>query len=176
MTEVQIRYHRPPDRIDVYVQRWVADLSGYRITLLESYPADRPLRVDDRPVLEPGAPALWFTVPDAWHDVGRFHLLDESFTGYYANIIAPPQIDGPVWHIHDLCLDLWVGIDGRTEVLDRDEFDRAVKRGWIDAEAAEGARQELERLQELARAGRWPPALIRDYDLNRARSTLADEA
>ena len=38
---------------------------------------------------------VWTTYRgDVWHDVGRFHLADGTFTGYYANILTPVGIDG----------------------------------------------------------------------------------
>ena len=58
--------------------------------------------------LERGSDAVWFTFPGLWHDIGRFHRSDGTFTGIYANILTPPLIqpDG-VWHTTDLFLDLW---------------------------------------------------------------------
>ncbi|NIU73719.1 MAG: DUF402 domain-containing protein, partial [Gammaproteobacteria bacterium] len=76
--------------------------------------------------------------------MGRFHLRDDTFTGYYVNLIAPPEIRGGTWHMIDLFLDLWVEPQGRAyHVLDRDEFDEAVDRGWLDTATARRARQEL---------------------------------
>ena len=88
-------------------------------------------------IYEPGAAIVWFVFPDVWHDLGRFHLEDGTFTGYYVNLITPVQIDGTTWRMFDLCLDLWIGADGRFQVLDQDEFDEAVDRCWIDPATAE---------------------------------------
>lgn len=165
---VEIRYHRPPDRSDLYRQRLIVDRPDCKITLLEPY-TDPPLRIGRRVVLESGAPILWFTFPETWHDIGRFYLRDETFTGYYTNIIAPPVLGDETWEIWDLFLDLWIDRDGRITVLDRDEFDEAVDRGWIDRGTAERARRELARVASLAAADRWPPVVVREVDLTRAR-------
>lgn len=171
MTSVQIHYRRPPDRLSVFEQELVVDREDCKITLHESPPPDSTLAVGDRTIFQPGAPIVWFVFPGGWHDVGRFHLLDGTFTGYYANLIAPPKIDGRTWHMFDLCLDLWVPSDGTAvAVLDGDEFDEAVDRGWIGPDTADRARLELEGLIAATRAGDWPPAVVREHDLRRIRS------
>ena len=53
----------------------------------------RPTVVNGRAVLEPGAPVVWFTFPGRHHDIGRFHTADGTFTGCYANILTPVQLD-----------------------------------------------------------------------------------
>lgn len=175
MKQIELHYHRPPDRHDIYVQTLVADRPDCKVTLLHEYPGDEPLRVRDRIVLEPGAPVVWYVFPAAWHDVGRFHLRDGSFTGYYTDIIAPPRISGDRWEIYDLFLDIWVGAAGDTTVLDVDEFDEAVDRGWIDSETAARARGELGRILDRAGHGDWPPPVVRDLDLMSARAAIGPE-
>ncbi len=170
---IEIHYLRPPGRLQVYVQELVVDEPDLKITLADDYPSDVPVRVGERTVLEQGAPIVWFVLPGEWYDLGLFHLNDGTFTGYYTNFIAPARLEASTWELHDLCLDLWLGSDGHLEVLDREEFDEAVKRRWIDAPAARRASQELERVLGEAKAGRWPPARIRGIDLARVRSILA---
>ncbi len=175
MPHVEIHYRRPPDRLDVFVQRLVVDRADCKITLHDPATLDAELHVDDRLIYEPGAAIVWFVFPGAWYDVGRFHLSDGTFTGYYANLITPVEIKGHVWTMHDLCLDLWVGPDGSFQVLDRDEFDEAVDQGWIDSATAHHARETLDRLTAAVREGRWPPAIVAAHDLRRVRALSADD-
>src|SRR5690606_32387535 len=120
---VEIHYHRPPDRIEIFRQTVVDEQPGYVVTYLDSAAIGNALTVDDRPILEPGAPVVWFTFPDAWFDVGRFHLRDGTFTGYYANVLTPVRMEGDRWETTDLFLDVWAGADGSVALLDEDEFE-----------------------------------------------------
>jgi predicted RNA-binding protein associated with RNAse of E/G family len=170
--QIELHYHRPPDRHDIYVQTLVLDRPDCKVTLLDAYPGPEPLLVAGRPVLEPGAPIVWYVFPGAWYDVGRFHLRDGSLTGYYTDIIAPARLSGDHWEIYDLFLDLWIGPSGDPTVLDRDEFDEAVDRGWIDTATGERARRELERILDRAGRADWPPPVVREIDLASARAAI----
>lgn len=174
MPQIEIHYRRPPARLDVFTQELVVDRPDLKVTLHERPPVATPLQVGERVIFEPGAAIVWFVFPDRWYDLGRFHLRDDTFTGYYVNLIAPPQIHGRVWHMYDLFLDVWVEPDAAAfQVLDRDEFDEAVDRGWLDTATAQRARQELQALANRIRQGRWPPKAVREIDLAYVRRRLA---
>ncbi|HEX7052267.1 MAG TPA: DUF402 domain-containing protein [Longimicrobiales bacterium] len=171
---VHIHYHRPPDRHDIFVQRLVHRTAGVIVTFLERTPLPRPIEIGGRIALEDGAPAIWFTFPGAWHDIGRFHRADGTFTGIYANILTPVRFEGPdTWSTTDLYLDVWLEPDGRAALLDEDEFARAAGHGWIDAEIAGAARAEAERILARARRNAWPPAVVREWTLERVHRHLA---
>lgn len=137
-----------------------------------------PTVVDGRVVLERRSPVVWFTFPGAWHDIGRFHTPDGRFTGYYANILTPvevlkPEAGADVWRTTDLCLDVFVTPGGDAHVLDRDDLDRAVQEGWIDPELGETAEREARRLVAAAGGGEWPPPIVHEWTLARARAIAA---
>ena len=138
------------------------------VTLSEAMEFDPPMRIDGHVALETGSSVVWFTFPGEWYDVGSFHLADGTFTGFYANVLTPPEIDGRVWHTTDLYLDVWVSADGNVRLLDEDEFDEAVARGLVDKDTARRARDEADRLLTQARDGSWPPAVAREWSLKRA--------
>lgn len=170
MAIVDIHYHRPPDRRDVFHQELVHRTPDVVVTYLEDTPMDRPLRVDGHVVLEAGSPVVWFTFPGAWHDIGRFHTTDGRYTGTYANILTPVRfLDTDTWETTDLFLDVFVTPAGEAFLLDSDELDRAVGEGWIDTALAAAARREADRLLALARDGLWPPAVAEAWTLDRAR-------
>lgn len=170
MADVRIHYHRPPDRSETYVQRLVARTSDVVITLNDRTALRRPVMVDGRVVLENGSPVVWFTFPGAWYDIGSFHLADGTFTGYYANILTPVRfLDGDAWETTDLFLDVWLEPGGEAALLDEDEFEEAVERGWLDAATAAAARAEAERILHHARGNAWPPAPVEEWTLDRAR-------
>lgn len=170
---VEIRYRRLPDREEVFRQRLVEDAGEYVVTHLPAVALPRAVEVAGTPVLEPGAAVVWFTYPGRWYDIGRFHLADGTFTGSYANVLTPVEMDGLSWSTTDLCLDVWMGRDGRVEVLDEREFADAVEAGWIDTATATAARETAETLALLARHGDWPPEHVRHWTLERAVDALA---
>lgn len=136
---------------------------------------ERPTRVGGRTVLEADSPVVWHTFPGARHDIGRFHTPEGALTGFYANILTPveflpPAPDGAdVWRTTDLFLDVFLTPAGDVHLLDRDELDAAVGRKWLSEAEAAGAIREAERLVERARAGEWPPPIVTQWTVGRAR-------
>jgi predicted RNA-binding protein associated with RNAse of E/G family len=170
---VEIHYRRLPAREQCFRQAVLEDAGDRVVTFLASAELPGPVSVGGNVVLEPGSPVVWTTYRGLWHDVGRFHLADGTFTGTYANVLTPVQMDGARWTTTDLCLDVWMGAGGELRVLDEDELDHALGHGWISPETAARARQEAERLVDAARQGAWPPAHVAEWTLERARSVLA---
>ena len=148
------------------------DAGAYIVTLLPSAAIPKPVQVGEQIVLQPGSPVVWFTYPGRRYDAGRFHRADGTFTGVYANLLTPVEMNGTEWETTDLCLDVWAGADGTVEILDADEFAEAVQRGWIDSPTAEATRMQAEMLAADARQGAWPPAHIHHWTLERVRTTL----
>lgn len=169
---VRIKYRRPPGRLQIFEQRLVYDGPDVKVTLAESMSLEAPMRIGGDVVLERGSDIVWFTFPGAWHDIGRFHRTDGTFTGIYANILTPPALDGLDWDTTDLFLDVWVTPDGAVSLLDEDELDEALGREWIEAATAARARAEGERLVEEARAGEWPPPVVGAWTLERCRTEV----
>jgi predicted RNA-binding protein associated with RNAse of E/G family len=135
---------------------------------------ERPTTVGGTAVLERASPVVWFTFPGAWHDIGRFHTPAGRFTGLYANILTPVEV-GPddEWVTTDLFLDVFVTPAGAVHLLDEAELEDATARGWIDPALARAARTEADRLVRDAGAGRWPPPIVQEWPLARARDVIA---
>jgi len=169
---VRINYRRPPDRVQVFEQRLVHDAPDVKVTLAEDMPYEPPMRIEGSVVLELGSDVVWFTFPGIWHDVGRFHRADGTFTGLYANILTPPVLNDSEWDTTDLFLDVWMAPDGTTLLLDEEELDEAQGRELVSGEMATRAREEARRLVEGARAGTWPPPAVREWTLERCREVL----
>lgn len=167
--------------VDIHYRRLGRPEEVYRQRVLESGPAgivtfqpDTPIRaaltVGGATILEPGAPAIWFTFPELWHDIGLFHLADGTCTGLYANVLTPVEFAGPrSWTTTDLCLDVWVPPGGDAVVLDEADLDRAEGASLIDGPLAARAREEAEDLRFRHRAGTWPPPIVGEWSLERAR-------
>ncbi len=169
---VRIHYRRLPDNDRIYDQRVVHERDDVVVTISEPGAISAPVLVGGAPVLEPGSRAVWFTFPGRWHDIGRFHLADGTFTGIYANILTPPRIEGSVWHTTDLFLDVWIPAGGTVMLLDEDELAEALALAHIGEDLAQRAREEADRLMALAAVGSWPPPIVREWTLERI---VADE-
>lgn len=169
---VEIHYKRLPDRLDLFRQALVHEGAGYVVTLLDRAGVRRPVTVGERTILEPGAPVVWFTYPGAWHDVGRFHLADGTFTGFYANVLTPVVMRGDRWETTDLCLDVWADAEGPVTLLDAPDLEVAREAGWVDAATSARAEAEAASLLRAAREGSWPPPHVREWTLERARNAL----
>jgi uncharacterized protein len=171
---VDIHYTRLPDRVTVFRQEFVARQGDCVVTLMERTPLSAPVRAGERVILEADAPVVWFTFDGAWHDIGRFHTVAGEFTGCYANILTPViAANAFEWSTTDLCIDVFRHADGRVDILDDDELQHALDSGWIGAEVAARARQEAAELAGSAQRGEWPPAVVTDWSLERARAVLA---
>jgi len=180
---VEIHYHRPPDRTELFRQEWIEEEwienepAGI-VTFARALDRPRPLMIDGKVALEEGSDVVWFTFPGLWHDIGLFHRADGTLTGLYANILTPCRIEpGGRWWTTDLFLDLWIPA-GKAKgtlplLLDEAEWAEARERGWITPEMGDRAMEEALRLQVAAADGRWPPPIVnrwsRERILNRPR-------
>lgn len=169
---IDIHYLRPPDRKQVFTQHLISDDESVKITYARDLSFDPPIRIGGTVVLETGSEAIWFTFPGLWHDIGIFHRADGSVTGMYANILTPCVFEeGGVWRTTDLFLDIWIDPDGHVLVLDEEELDEAEEKGWVDPDTARRAREEARTLSEQAAAGLWPPKVVGEWTLARARES-----
>lgn len=170
----RIHYKRLPDDEQLFDQLVVLEREDVIVTLTDPIAMGAPMLVGGSPILEPGSRVVWFTFPGRWHDVGRFHRADGNFTGYYTNILTPPEIDGDVWHTTDLFLDLWLPAEGGVVLLDEDELADALGQGHLDAKLARRAEQEAEQVLAMVASGGWPPPVVREWTLERSLSAEAD--
>lgn len=192
---MDIHYRRPPGDERVFTQELVLDREDVKVTLARDVRFESPVTVAEEVILASGSDAVWFTFPGKWHDIGRFHLPDDTFTGIYANILTPPVFEAPsggplssqrvedpgsgqrsrdaavrsVWRTTDLFLDVWIPAGGSLAVLDRDQLEEAEERGWIGDEEARRARAEVDAICAAHADGAWPPPVVKTWTLERAR-------
>lgn len=168
---VDIHYMRLGRPTEVYRQRVLESGGGGIVTFQPDTPIGAPLKVGGVTILEPGAPVIWFTFPGLWHDIGLFHLADGTWTGLYANVLTPVEFDGPrSWTTTDLCLDVWVPPGGDAVVLDEADLAHAEEASLIDGALVLRARKEAADLCRGHRAGTWPPRIVGEWSLERARA------
>lgn len=167
----RIHYRRLPDDERIFEQVIVHEQDDVIVTLTGPLVIHKGPPAGAGPMLETGSRVVWFTFHDRWHDVGRFHAPDGTFRGYYGNILTPPEVSRSegvtTWRTTDLFLDVWWPVAGAAMLLDADEMEEALARGHIGAELAKRAREEANHLLALAAAGSWPPAVVKEWTLER---------
>jgi len=168
---ITFAYERPGKGSTVYDEWLLLDRPDVKVLLQESY-AGPDVTVRGATILEHGAQIIWFVFADAWHDIGRFYLSDDSFTGWYTNLCKPVRFDRDVWNGSDLFLDLWQPVTGDHVWLDEDELHLAVQSGLLDAATRKRIHNERSLIDLLAERGEWPPPIARDIDLTQARALL----
>ena len=172
---ISYHYRRPGRGETVFEETLVLDRPDVKVTLLNAYEG-RGVRAGTEVILEAGAPIVWFVFPGAWHNVGRFHLADGTFTGWYTNLCTPVQLGAGRWAGTDLFLDLWQPATGSPPLwLDEDEFRRAVASAVLDDALAARALEERDAIAARLPRGAWPPFVTRELDLGRARTLSATE-
>jgi predicted RNA-binding protein associated with RNAse of E/G family len=161
---LHLRYVRLPARIqemyDDLIYRSKRVIVGKsRITSPHSVLFDGQL------VMNAGFPIVYFELIGKWFNVIKIRDLKGRHTGYYCDISTPPKLlkDGSV-EITYLFLDLWVSPDFRHRVLDEDEMEEALKKGWISKQLYERARKELKKLVALVEKKEFPPRLVRQLE------------
>lgn len=168
-TPITLRYRRAGKPECVYQELLLIDRPDVKVLLLESQPGPEA-RVQDQVILGAGAPIVWYVFPEKWHEIGRFHLADGTFTGWYTNFIKPVEIQGTMWSVTDLFLDLWQPAAGGAEWLDEDELGAAHRSRKLDNATRQRVLNERALIELQVRSGGWPPPIARDIDLPQARS------
>ena len=168
---IHYNYTRPGKESGVYDHWLVVDDPDLKVMLMTDYHGV-PLVIDGQVVAEPGAAMLWFVFPGAWYDIGRFHLADDSFTGWYTNLCSPVTMHGDSWDSTDLFLDHWMTPEGHQSWQDEDELARAIGAGLLEAETQARIRQERRFIQSNIDVGAWPPPVALEMDLGDARGLM----
>ena len=90
---------------------------------------------------------------DRWYNVFAVYDRDKGgLKGWYCNICRPALVTETAVYCEDLALDVWVGADGRTLVLDEDEF-AALD---VGEEEKEKGKTAVEEILTLARCTKLP--------------------
>jgi predicted RNA-binding protein associated with RNAse of E/G family len=164
---IRYTYRRLAHSESVYEQRLVLDRPDVKVLLQESY-AGPALRAAGAVIHEQGAPMVWFVFPEKWYDVGRFHLADGAFTGWYTNLTKPVEISGDRWSATDLFLDLWTPVAGASLWLDEQDLEKATRSRIIDRATRQRIDNERALIDLQLKLGAWPPQITRDIDLAQA--------
>ncbi|MGQ0604180.1 MAG: DUF402 domain-containing protein [Anaerolineales bacterium] len=74
-------------------------------------------------VFERGDRFVEYFFSDRWYNIYKIYAVGTgALRGWYCNITRPAIIEATLVTQVDLALDIWVDVDGKTRVLDEDEF------------------------------------------------------
>jgi hypothetical protein len=159
--KLHIRYIRLPNQVlDIYDD--LIYKSGKVIVGQGQITSTHSIVFDGEVVLAYGFQIVYFDFIGKWFGVGKIRNLQGKHTGYYCDIVKPPKIlaDGGV-ELTDLFLDLWVSPDLRFKVLDEEELENALRKGWITKKLYDKAKKELEKLMDMVEKGKFPPYSVK---------------
>ncbi len=127
---------------------------------------------------------VWGQVEDAWYRfwlwrddqvVERYFDAQGQPLGTQVDVCMPLQIGERQWTARDLLLNIWISPQGQVTVGNEAAFDAAVRGGQISREEATWAEEHVRRLTGAISQRRFPPAMVRNWqvDLQRIREALA---
>ena len=108
--------------------------------------------VSDRPYTVAGVNLAAGSLTIGHYRHGSDYVLWEMYTpqaelmGCYIHLCGDIRLSDGCVEWHDMTVDVWVGSDGRSEILDEDELERSVKRGQISPSEARNIRHRARRL------------------------------
>jgi predicted RNA-binding protein associated with RNAse of E/G family len=115
-----------------------------------------------------------------WRDdqvVERYFDAQGLALGTQVDLCMPMQISEQEWRARDLLLDIWISPEGRVIVSNEAAFEEAVSSGQLTEEEARWAEEHVRRLTGAIAQRRFPPAMVRNWqvDLRRIQDALAKQ-
>jgi len=155
-----VRFKRTPDSLILFpVVLLLEDAEG--VVTLNILDPTEPIIVNGLTVVDKGHLGVWYVSSSEWHDVGAVYNPEKAFMGYYSDIATPIKRLSNGYAMTDLFLDLWVSPDGKHTVLDQDQFDNAVAKGWLNTNQIKRAKTELANLIKAVKSKRFPSEEIK---------------
>jgi len=113
-----------------------------------------------------------------WRDdqvVERYFDAEGQALGIQVDLCMPIQIGESEWTARDLLLNIWISPQGQVTVSNEAAFEAAVSNGQLTEEEASWAEEHVRRLTGAISQRRFPPAMVRNWqvDLRRIEEALA---
>ena len=89
--------------------------------------------------------------------------------GTQIDLCAPIVWDETGCSALDLLLDIWIDAGGRVTVHNEDRFEKVVVWGKLSSDQADLAEARLRELTAAIARGRFPPPLVRNWQLDLSR-------
>jgi predicted RNA-binding protein associated with RNAse of E/G family len=159
--DLTFEYTRLPDDVVRWRQWKLHEDAEALVSAFYDPDLPRPLMAGDEVILEGTFAGISYNFWDQWYNVISVYDKDLEFKGYYSDILTPVQKTWTLVTTTDLFLDLFVFPDGRWKVVDEDEFEEALEKGFIDEGVAQNARAAIDEISARARSGDWPPDIVK---------------
>jgi len=153
--------------MDDYRAEQVGDLFVERATWGRDTP-DHALQ--NRIVVAAGHVWLRFWMLSSDQVIEKYYDADGRTLGIFAPICMPIERDEDNLHARSLLLALWIAPDGRIGVLNEALFDRSVQNGHLSVTDSEYAELRIRKLTMAISERQFPPALIRNFELDLSES------
>jgi len=135
-----------------------------------------PQRRDGVVVCGPGY--VWFRFWVLSHNqvLERCYGAQGQLIGTQIDVCMPPTGDERGWRAKDLHLDIWVTPDGRVTLSGETTFDQAAQQGHLSHQEVEYAEDHVRRLTLGIAQGRFPPPIVRRWQVDPSRIHSMGEA
>jgi len=170
---VSILYRRPPHPASRF-PGLLLGVTEKSLIIQSRLSVPRPRQVAGRTIAASGYWAIWFVFKDRWFDIGKFYDDSKNWIGYYCDIVKPIKrlmCGSRTSLLTDLFLDIWITPNGTVHVLDEDELEYAVQRGFISETLAVKARSEVRSLVRKIKQHNFPPIEVKEATLLEVRDT-----
>ncbi|MBX7054831.1 MAG: DUF402 domain-containing protein [Pyrinomonadaceae bacterium] len=134
------------------------DINGPALVLFGSFARDT--EHPDLGSIAAGTLSYEFFWPGQWYNVFRFHEPDGSLRNFYYNVSMPYSLNGDQLDYIDLDIDLIVWPDGRSQVLDIEEFEQNTRFYNYPADVVSNAERTLRELIQAIESGTQPTDLL----------------
>ncbi|MFQ6128276.1 MAG: DUF402 domain-containing protein [Thermoplasmata archaeon] len=154
---------RPHGETVEYEQELIEDRGNLVISRFTFNDLKEALVIEGIGVLDNGYQAVLFEFFDPPLEIMKIYDRKGNFTGYYCNVNTKPSRFECGYEIVDLYIDIFVLPDMRYQILDNEEFETAVRKGWISSNQESLARATVDRIAKDIEAGDFPPEVVRDF-------------
>ena len=113
------------------------------------YVSDRPYAVDGADI-PAGSLTIGHYRPGSDYVLWQMYTPQAEPLGCYVHLCGEIRLGDRCVEWYDMTVDVWLGSDGRSEILDEDELERSVKAGQISPTEADRVIRRARQLQNDA--------------------------
>ena len=107
--------------------------------------------------------------------VERYFTSAGEPVGTKIDVCLPPVCNEKSCQATDLLLDIWIDPDGRVTLHNEAEFEQAIEDGVFTTDTIQRAETHLRELTASIARGRFPPALVRNWQIDPERINAVNE-